>query len=304
MGISSISILGANIYVGTRFDGVYASADNGTTWTQTSLTDLRISALASKGKYVYAGWRNTHSRPHGGIYVSSDKGLTWTESDIPDAPVNSIGIFDNKYVIAASNAVYRSTNFGLNWNILDTGTVHTTPIIDPTDLVVMGYGDVYVANSNGVAGSYNYGKTWELVSYGLISKDCRVITGDMNLLLVGPYYLGVWKLPLSKNNLALLAIENNSSPKEYKLHQNYPNPFNPSTKIKFDIPESVKGQASNTKLVVYDIVGKVITTLIDVQLQPGSYEKEWDGSNYTSGIYFYKLTAGNYTETKKMLMIK
>ncbi|MCX6165116.1 MAG: T9SS type A sorting domain-containing protein [Ignavibacteriae bacterium] len=298
--ISAISISGVNIYAGVRNYGVFASSDNGITWTLT-LNSLRITALASKGNYVYAGWRNTHGKPHGGVYASSDKGVTWTEADIPDAPVSSIGIFDNNYVIASSNGVYRSTNFGVNWSIVNSETIIGTP----ADLVTMGYGDVYVANSNGVAGSYDYGNTWELVSYGLLSKNCQVITGNMDLLLVSPPFFGVWKLPLSKNklNLTLFKINSNSLSSDYGLHQNYPNPFNPVTKISFNIPQNYSGIVT---LKVYDITGKEISSLVNntINSNNGIFEISWDGSKFASGVYFYKLTAGNFTDIKKMILVK
>jgi hypothetical protein len=93
-------------------------------------------------------------------------------------------------------------------------------------------------------------------------------------------------------------------PASYSLSQNYPNPFNPSTKIKFDIPSNVRSEMSNVRLIVYDILGKEIATLVNEKLQPGKYEVVWDGSKYASGIYFYKITAGNFTDTKRMVMIK
>lgn len=91
----------------------------------------------------------------------------------------------------------------------------------------------------------------------------------------------------------------NEIPDSYKLYQNYPNPFNPATKISFSLPKR-----SFAKLVIYDILGRAISTLINEQLRPGSYEVEWNGSNYASGIYFYKLITGNFIETKKMVVLK
>ncbi len=88
-------------------------------------------------------------------------------------------------------------------------------------------------------------------------------------------------------------------PDEYKLLQNYPNPFNPTTKIKFNIPKQ-----SFTKLTIFDILGREVTTLVNEQLKPGSYEVEWNGSNFASGVYFYKLTAGDFSETKKLILMK
>ena len=96
----------------------------------------------------------------------------------------------------------------------------------------------------------------------------------------------------------------NEIPGTYKLEQNYPNPFNPKTKIKFQIPSDIKSKTSKVKIIIYDVLGKEILTLVNGELQPGSYEVTFDGSNYASGIYFYQLKAENYIETKKMLMIK
>ncbi len=93
-------------------------------------------------------------------------------------------------------------------------------------------------------------------------------------------------------------------PSSFTLYQNYPNPFNPSTTIKFSIPPNVKSETSNVKLIVYDILGRELRTLINKQLHPGEYKIEFDASNYSSGIYIYKITAGKYTDTKKLLLIK
>jgi len=94
-------------------------------------------------------------------------------------------------------------------------------------------------------------------------------------------------------------------PKNYKLSQNYPNPFNPSTKIQFSLPKSDK-----VKLEVYNIQGKLIKTLIDYEMyQPGTYEAMWDGTDMfgqkvASGIYFAKMQAGDFHQTKKMNLVK
>ncbi len=85
----------------------------------------------------------------------------------------------------------------------------------------------------------------------------------------------------------------------YYLSNNYPNPFNPSTKIKFEIPD--QGFVS---LKVYDVLGNEITTLVDEEKPAGEYEVEFDGKGLSSGMYFYTLKAGNYIETKKMILIK
>ncbi len=88
-------------------------------------------------------------------------------------------------------------------------------------------------------------------------------------------------------------------PQFYSLQQNYPNPFNPNTKIRFSLPRS-----SFTKIIIYDVVGKEINNLVNSKFSAGIYEAEFNASNLSSGIYFYKLITEDFTETKKMVLIK
>jgi hypothetical protein len=92
---------------------------------------------------------------------------------------------------------------------------------------------------------------------------------------------------------------NNSIPKVFTLEQNYPNPFNPSTSIKFSLPK-----ASVVKLVIYDLLGKEIRTLVNEMRQPGTYSEMFDASSLASGVYFYRITAGDFTDVKKIVLIK
>jgi hypothetical protein len=92
-------------------------------------------------------------------------------------------------------------------------------------------------------------------------------------------------------------------PDKFMLSQNYPNPFNPSTNIRFDIPAGTR-RVVFVQVVIYDILGREIETIVNEQLQPGTYEVEWDASNFSSGIYYYKLIAGSFTATRKMVLVK
>jgi hypothetical protein len=88
-------------------------------------------------------------------------------------------------------------------------------------------------------------------------------------------------------------------PEKFTLHQNYPNPFNPVTNIRFGIP-----QAGFIKMTVYDILGREITSLVNKQMHAGSYSIDWNAASYRSGIYFYQIKAGDFSETKKMILVK
>ena len=93
-------------------------------------------------------------------------------------------------------------------------------------------------------------------------------------------------------------------PSAFSLKQNYPNPFNPATKIKFAVSSNVRRQTSDVKLIIYDVTGREVTTLVDQTLNPGTYEITFDASMYSSGVYFYRLTADRFTDIKKMLLVK
>jgi len=89
------------------------------------------------------------------------------------------------------------------------------------------------------------------------------------------------------------------TPNKYNLAQNFPNPFNPSTKISYSIP-----QAGEVSINIYSVVGELITTLVNTKQEAGTYEVEFDASSLTSGIYFYTLASGEYSQTNKMILMK
>ena len=102
------------------------------------------------------------------------------------------------------------------------------------------------------------------------------------------------------NNATKDGVEEIASvPTEFSIEQNYPNPFNPATTINYSIPTT-----QYTVLKIYDITGKEVATLVNENLSPGRYEVKFDGSNFASGVYFYKITAGSFSAVKRMFLIK
>ena len=142
-------------------------------------------------------------------------------------------------------------------------------------------------------------------------------TATSTLLLTASAGLSSWAVDKSKNLYACtygasgklmklvdtrVGVEGlgNIVPDQYYLLQNYPNPFNPSTKITFALPQS-----GNASLVVYDNMGKIVQTLVNNEnLNSGTYTKDFNAGNLSSGIYYYKLVTGSFSETKKMLLVK
>lgn len=106
------------------------------------------------------------------------------------------------------------------------------------------------------------------------------------------------------NSMTTSVDKDEQLPNQVVLMQNYPNPFNPSTNIKFTIPNVGNESFSSLRLVVYDVLGREIETLVNGTKMPGTYEVIFDASNLASGIYYYQLTAGNFVQTKKMMVVK
>ena len=111
-----------------------------------------------------------------------------------------------------------------------------------------------------------------------------------------------WTAVFNENGIVSIEDSRTSSeflPVKYQLDQNYPNPFNPSTTIEFTLPKS-----EFVELKVYNLLGKEVSTLVSKKLNQGNYTYTFDGSNLASGIYYYQLTAGDYGEVKKMILLK
>ena len=89
------------------------------------------------------------------------------------------------------------------------------------------------------------------------------------------------------------------SPGNFMLEQNYPNPFNPETIIRFSLPES-----QNTKIEIFDTLGRNVEKLLDERIEAGEHEIKWNPDRLVSGVYIYKLTSGNYLDSKKMILIR
>ncbi|MCX6149795.1 MAG: T9SS type A sorting domain-containing protein [Ignavibacteriales bacterium] len=146
------------------------------------------------------------------------------------------------------------------------------------------------------SGSFNFapGDTQEVVYAIIIGRGTDNINSikvlkDKTKAVKNFYYLGI----LSDVN------DSKIIPEEYKLYQNFPNPFNPTTTIKYSIPER-----SGVELKIFDVLGKEVTTLVNEEKTAGNYEVKFDGSKLASGIYIYRLKAGNYFNTKKLVLIK
>ena len=141
----------------------------------------------------------------------------------------------------------------------------------------------------------NPGDTQTIVIAQLIARGTSNLNSVTELKLLSDIAQNLY------NSGFVIGVEPISStvPKSFRLHQNYPNPFNPNTKIRFELP-----RFSFVKLIVYDILGREVAKLVNEKLTAGSYETEWDGQDSQAEFTFTNLVANDYSETKKMLLIK
>jgi hypothetical protein len=152
--------------------------------------------------------------------------------------------------------------------------------------------NVKVSGSNASTLSYFWnGDYINIVAY---NNKVRPIWGSA----VTSTACNLWTAIIDTFTIGIQPISN-EVPEKFLLYQNYPNPFNPSTNIKYQITDN-----KFVTLKIFNILGKEVETMVNEKQSPGTYEVSWDGINYPSGIYFYKLSAGKFIETKKMVMIK
>lgn len=149
-------------------------------------------------------------------------------------------------------------------------------------------------------------KPIEFVNLSDNIKEIELVSPNGNSFNVYDYYSDNLLGTLSNNNKIkingtnkLKIVKTEIITADFKIGQNYPNPFNPSTKIDYQIPELTKVQ-----IKIFDALGRELETLIDKEMEAGKYSINFDGSNYSSGIYFYELRAGNFRDIKRMILIK
>ncbi|RPI59337.1 MAG: T9SS C-terminal target domain-containing protein [Ignavibacteriales bacterium] len=323
--------------IGSQFgSGVHKSTDQGSTWNKVwdALTGMNCVYVDQSG-YIYVGLNYTSEQS--GIYKSTDGGGNWVKIFSLAENVYSIIKTNSGRILAAGyGKVFYSDNEGTNWNTTTNGFVSFTPSAFAINnqgevfLSTLGYG-IYKTTDNGInwvnktgagweyssliinsdgsmyAGtkgnwiyrSLNNGDNWELVKSGM-GEDKYVLsllTNSTGYLFAGMDYYGIYK----SVNKVVTDIEEpiTEIPEDFVLYSNYPNPFNNSTKISYEIPVQ-----SNVSIILYDALGREVATLVNEVKPGGKHQFSFVEYNLVSGVYFYTLRAGNYTQTKKMILLK
>jgi photosystem II stability/assembly factor-like uncharacterized protein len=295
-------------FIAGQYGTILKTTDAGLSWTR---CEVDTGAYSNRTIYKIKFNNPQHGIAAGGnmdnggvVWKTSDSGLYWVSEYVSPEPVFDIILMDSLRTLGSGgdfdfgadvvksfdngvswsfqtiqifgigyslslrtrNEIWVATGYGAYWGrSIDTGNVfHPVPIPDSAGI----FGVEFIDSLHG----------WAVGNYGSIYK--------FNISAIGIK-------PISEK-----------VPQEYRLFQNYPNPFNPSTIIKFDIPPEKSVSRQHVRLTIYDILGRVVSTPVNTDMRPGSYEITFDGSGYSSGVYFYMLEGEGFIQTRKLVLIK
>jgi photosystem II stability/assembly factor-like uncharacterized protein len=292
----------------SNYSGLYCNllrtTDGGNNWYPTFNADQYLFSSVSFINQL-TGFISTVSYGNSHILKTTDAGQSWVIilSYVPNIE-KFIYLTSTRICAIESNSLIVSINGGISWSTKVSGNYVFSDIVqtDSLSLYAVGYsGDIFK--------TFDKGDHWYLQSSNTTANLSHVyFPNPLTGYISGWYNSAPQIIMKTTDGGGPVGIQNIGSniPNNFSLSQNYPNPFNPSTKIKFDISKS-----TYAKIRIYDILGNEVADLMHEQLNPGSYEVEWDASNFASGLYFYKLVArqvgsstGDYVETKKMVLLK
>lgn len=301
--ISIVSVLSGyiNALLGTSYNsiiagtttGTFRSTDHGKNWTKVSTNSLSFFHQTPDGTIFGLG---------SGVFRSNDSGTTWQQVTGAMTAVRSLAFAPNGDLIAgADNGVFRSTNKGDAWVRLDTQKVNKPY---GTYVAVNKEGKLFVGGAASGVNSKLYqstdnGATWTYIGdMAAIDNQASIrgIFAASDGHLFAATSNGLFR---SVGKTTGIVRTDRTIPSEFLLKQNYPNPFNPSTTISYQLPVN-----SHVTLTVYDAIGREIASLVNERQSAGNYEVPFDGSNLSSGVYFYKLQAGGFVQTMKMILTK
>lgn len=288
----------------------YITRDRGETWDVIKVDSTSEAAFFDEIKFIKPNLLYAINR-YGGLWKSKDTAKTWEQ--IYDPQNYFVGSFsfdffnENFGVLGISywdNLI--TTDGGLTWNMFSKVDGN-----HPKAFEILG------KNSSNHIVAFEIGGGGKLFQYNFSSNGDvqfkrQLFTGtNLTLNCIETFYNGdnlhTWivgdgfNLLYRDHQLEITSVEDKTTifPSTFILYQNYPNPFNPTSRIKYQI-----GKTSKVELRVFDILGKVITTLVNEIKQPGYYEIEFDGGNFSSGVYFYQIISDEFVDTKKMVLLR
>ena len=302
--IGALTVSGRVTFAGTENGGIYRSTDYGKNWSVANnrvLNSAWVAALAVSfsGTKLFAG-------TDAGVFLSTDSGATWRATGATGNPIWALAVSGTSLFAGIGGGVFLSTNDGADWSAVNNGLnyrglLHSFAVSD-TGLFAGTWG-------GGVFYSANNGAYWTAVNDGIVANSVMInalVASGTNVFagtLSDPWSNysvlngGVYRRPLSEI-VAGVGVSRIEVPAFFKLEQNFPNPFNPSTTIRYALPGR-----SHVTLSVFTTLGQQVATLINESQDAGYHEVRFDGTGLASGVYFYRIQAGDVVRTKKLLLL-
>jgi photosystem II stability/assembly factor-like uncharacterized protein len=279
-------------------DQIYRSTDNGDNWTRVYTfypPNIVKTMCTSKTGVIYAGTSSVW------CLRSTDGGLHWDAMAGPSGLTSiralAVDSGGNLYAGGLKSGIFRSTDNGMTWNQTEQFAYHVNALaVTPKDNIVVG------TDFAGLFTSRDAGETW--IGHGLI-RTFNAIAVDPSYGIFAGTTDGMWHSTDEGQtwfpaNQGLTEIEErvNGTPQSFALVQNFPNPFNPTTTIRYALPKP-----AHVSMMVYNSLGQGVSTLVEEYKEAGYYQVQWS-ADVPSGVYFYRLQAGEYVGAKKMLLLK
>ncbi len=297
--------------VGGRWS-LWKTNNNGVTWDSTGLYLVQSGSETGYNNCVSVAikriWFGTNNSR---IYYSSNNGANWSiQTASPETQITAIWFDMNGSATGycGGNNIHKTTNYGANW--VSIGGPGTGLILGVAGLTMWG-GNLWYVRSGSSVIYFGYGEGTWFSQHTAPAGTYRHVTTDRipNQPFLG--YAVRTNGGISFTQIFVQGIKNlgGEIPESFSLSQNFPNPFNPNTKIRFAVTSLDNGLQPIVQLKLFDVLGREVATLVNEQLQPGTYEAEFDGIDFPSGVYYYTLeadpeTSSGFREMKKMVLIK
>jgi photosystem II stability/assembly factor-like uncharacterized protein len=283
------------------------TTDGGENWV--SMNDSAFGSYSRNAWYevdfvdMENGFFFANGPSSGAIWKTADSGTTWEETSLKVSSafdfINVLDFYDTQIGYCANDNIFRRTlDGGESWETFNMGD-NVIAVMD-IEITPENSDRVWAGDVSGLFLSNDAGETWGAIDLpgegGVFVRKIQFFDADHGFLLGNDN-----KLYYIDNASTVTSVgEENETVKTYSLSQNYPNPFNPSTVISYSLPEY-----SYVSLKVYDILGNEIAELVNKEQTAGNYNIDFSTSaELAAGVYFYRLQAGNFAQTKKMILLK
>ncbi len=286
------------------FGSLFYSDDDGDNWSQIPLGNNNIfiesMAVTSEGNLLLSA---SNFFVEGLVFISTDGGVTWSDTALTSFSTGSFIAVDNNdriYVVFDGDEFFYSDDAGITWH-----TISASGLPGGSEVIRLAFDSnnhIYAgAQSNGVYYSTDGGSTWSAKNDGLPAANGGypamqfLYVDPEDAVFAGTYYDGLFIGNRSATSISV----SQKTPDRFFLQQNYPNPFNPSTTISFTIPAAQK-----VNLNIYNVLGEQVATVINGRLNAGTHTIHWNAGNLPSGIYYYTLKSGSFSQAKAMVLLK